>query len=94
MEETETVTIDKQGRLVLPSRIRKALGLGGGDDLTVRLENSQIILEPKTCRSLEETVTEWVEAALNLKVEAFAEKPEDGWKWMSSEYARRKLGLF
>ncbi|MEM2227076.1 MAG: AbrB/MazE/SpoVT family DNA-binding domain-containing protein [Candidatus Bathyarchaeia archaeon] len=88
----ESISIDKQGRLVLPFRIREALGLREGGHMTIRLDGSRVILEPAP-KGLEERVREWADMALSLKAEAFAEGPEEGWKWMSLEYARRKLGL-
>ena len=37
MSETTTVTISSKGQLVLPRRIREAMGLGQGAKLTLRL---------------------------------------------------------
>jgi AbrB family looped-hinge helix DNA binding protein len=87
-----SIAIDKQGRLVLPSHIREALGLKDGGHATIRLDGSRIILEPAS-KSLKEKVQEWASLALTLKAEAFAEEFEESWKWMSREYARRKLGV-
>ncbi|MEM2186706.1 MAG: AbrB/MazE/SpoVT family DNA-binding domain-containing protein [Thermofilaceae archaeon] len=84
--------MDRQGRIVLPVRIRKALGLREGGELLVRLDGARIILEPIP-GDLEESVGEWVKLALNLKLEARPERVGEGWKWVSAEYARRKLGL-
>ena len=87
-----SVNMDKQGRLVLPSYIREALGLKEGGRVTVRLDGRRVILEPEPT-NLKERVQEWMESALALKAEAFSEELEESWKWMSREYARRKLGL-
>jgi AbrB family looped-hinge helix DNA binding protein len=78
----DTVTIDKQGRLVLPSHIRKALGLKEGGKLSIRLDSSRLILEPIS-KNLKEKVQEWANLALSLKVEAFTEESKESWKWMS-----------
>jgi len=86
------VTIDRQGRLVLPSHIREVLGLKEGGPVSIRLDGSRIILEPMS-KDLEGKVQEWANLALNLRVEAFTEESRESWKWMSREYARRKLGL-
>jgi AbrB family looped-hinge helix DNA binding protein len=88
----DTVTVDRQGRLVLPSRIREVLGLKEGGHVSIRLDGSRVILEP-TSKDLNEKVQEWTSLALSLKAEAFTEEFKESWKWMSREYARRKLGL-
>ena len=77
---------------MLPSHVREALGLRDGGHMALRLDGSRIILEPAS-KGLEERVREWASLALSLKAEAFTGEPEEGWKWMSHEYARRKLGL-
>jgi len=88
----ETVRVDKQGRLVIPPRIREFLGLKDGGSILIRVDGSRVVLEP-AFHDLGESVDEWKEATLKLKSEAFTEKTEESWKWMSREYARRKLGL-
>jgi AbrB family looped-hinge helix DNA binding protein len=87
-----SVKIDKQGRLVLPLHFREALGLKGGGEVTIRLDGSRIIIEPVS-NDVWENVREWEDLTRGLKAEAFIEEPDESWKWMSSEYARRKLGL-
>jgi AbrB family looped-hinge helix DNA binding protein len=39
-------TIDKAGRLVLPKAVRDELGLTGGQEIDVRVEGGQAIIEP------------------------------------------------
>lgn len=36
-----------QGRLVLPSGMRRALGIEQGDELAARLDGGRIVLEPR-----------------------------------------------
>ncbi|MGI0080415.1 MAG: AbrB/MazE/SpoVT family DNA-binding domain-containing protein [Nitrososphaerales archaeon] len=98
----KTIEVDRQGRIVLPSRLRERLGLKGGGSVSIRLEgSSKIIMEPKTSRNIEESVENWVKLALTAKTQVLSErsrkagrqKPMMGSKWMSSTYARRKLGF-
>lgn len=89
----EKLKVDRQGRLVLPSRLRGRLGLGGkGGTVSVRLDGSRVIIEP-ILEDVEGKVKEWRETALMLHAEPFTEETEESWKWISLEYARRKLGL-
>lgn len=87
-----STNVDKQGRLVLPSFIREALGLKEGGRVKIRLDGHRVILEPEPV-NFRERVEEWASSALALKAEAFTEEYEGSWKWMSREYARKKLGL-
>jgi AbrB family looped-hinge helix DNA binding protein len=40
-----TITIGPQGRLVIPSEIRREMGLAPGDLLMVHVENQRLVLE-------------------------------------------------
>lgn len=40
------VRLSSKGQLVIPSEVRKSLGLKPGDRFDVRLENDEIILTP------------------------------------------------
>jgi AbrB family looped-hinge helix DNA binding protein len=41
------VNVGPQGRIVIPARIRRELGLGEGSWLAVRTEGGRLILEPR-----------------------------------------------
>lgn len=89
----ETLKVDRQGRLVLPSSLRERLGLkGGGGTVSFRLDGTRLILQPIS-EDLERLVAEWREMVTGLHAEPFTESGEQSWKWMSLGYARRKLGL-
>ncbi|MEM2889593.1 MAG: hypothetical protein QXR42_09020 [Candidatus Bathyarchaeia archaeon] len=88
----ETVNVDEQGRIVLPAHIRKTIGLKGRGKLLIRRENSKIVLEPFP-ENLTKSVEEWANLARSTKAEISSETSEDSWKWISREYAERKLGL-
>ena len=40
-----TLTLGKQGRLVIPAEIRETLGLSAGDRIHVRLDGARIVME-------------------------------------------------
>ena len=86
------IRIDKQGRVVIPALIREALGLVSGGKALLRLNGTRIVMEPVN-EDLEKRVEEWRNLALRLSAEPFTEDIEDSWKWMSREYAERKIGL-
>ncbi|MDQ3397078.1 MAG: AbrB/MazE/SpoVT family DNA-binding domain-containing protein [Deinococcota bacterium] len=41
------VQVGPQGRVVIPATLRKALGIGVGDALVVRLEGNRLVLEKR-----------------------------------------------
>lgn len=45
MKAREELALGKQGRVVIPARLRHALGLKPGDRLVVRQEGDRIVLE-------------------------------------------------
>ena len=57
--ESGTVRIDRHGRLVIPSRLRRALGLKPGDRLVATLEGDRLVL--KRWEAVEEEL--WQEMA-------------------------------
>jgi AbrB family looped-hinge helix DNA binding protein len=47
-------TIDKAGRLVIPSQLRQRVGLGDGGEVDVELDGGAIRVEPVVARDLVE----------------------------------------
>ncbi len=86
------VKVDEQGRMVLPSRVREAFGIKKGGQITIRMDGTKVILEPLS-KDVEKRIREWENISRQLKAEVLTEEPNESWKWMSREYARRKLGL-
>jgi len=90
--KVEYVKIDKQGRLVIPASVRRTLGINGEVEVLVRVEGGRIVIELSS-KDLEGSTNRWVEAALKTNLKPFSEDIEESWKWMSHEYAERKLGI-
>ncbi len=94
-EEEATAIVDEQGRMVLPASLREKLGIKKGGKVNIRSEDSyRIVIERRTNENVEARVRNWVELALGevSTIDRRNKKPISK-KWMSSEYARRKLGL-
>lgn len=70
----------------------EVLGLKKGGTVKLRLDGSSIVIEPIR-KELKEKAEEWKKMALSLKAKPLSERTEETWKWMSIDYARRKLGI-
>ncbi len=89
----EQVNVDRQGRLALPSRIRRSLGISHGGKVSVRLDGSRVVLESPS-KGVAEKVQEWKLRTLQTRAHVFVEEQRaEGGRWMSEEYARSKSGL-
>ncbi len=86
------VKVDKQGRIVIPAKIRRMLNLKPGSELILDIRNSMIILEPSR-NDLDKKIDEWYQKMLDMKIKARALEIKGG-KWMSDEYVRRKIGFY
>ncbi len=42
---TFSATLDSKGRITVPSRIRKRLNLGKGDEISLSLSSTQVVVE-------------------------------------------------
>lgn len=45
--EQASVSVGRQGRVVIPARMRQELGIGEGDELVARLEEGRVVLEKR-----------------------------------------------
>ena len=50
-------TVSTKGQVVVPSRIRRKLGLQAGDSLEARVEGQRIVLTPRKPRSRKARIT-------------------------------------
>lgn len=59
--EAETVQMDKSGRIVVPAAYRKALGIGPGDHLLMRMEEGQLVVSSweRSVRRLQQALAPW-----------------------------------
>ena len=83
--------VDGQGRIVLPSRVRQALGIDGGAELVCRVVGDRIILEKFSRDSIRRAFVELEELAPSLDLDI--EEYEDEYGYFDGEYAFRKIGL-
>lgn len=75
--ETETRTqLNENGRLVIPASFRKALGIGPGDEVILRLEDGELRLTTLKLRiaRAQRNVRKYVKAGVSLVDELIAER--------------------
>ncbi len=89
-EITATVRMDASGRLVIPAQARRAAGFQEGE-VDLAASQGQVILRP--ARKNAEAIKRWQEQLLATKLVPTGKLGKDEGKWMSDDYARRKLGL-
>ncbi len=79
------VRVGPQGRIVIPAHIRRALRIGPGEELLIRVEDGRLVLE--TRERVLERVQSWfaqVPPEVSLADELIAERREE---------ARREAGI-
>ena len=77
-DNSVAVRVGPQGRIVIPAHIRRALSIGLGEELLVRIEDGRLVLETRA-RVLER-VQSWfshVPPEVNLVDELIAERREE-----------------
>ena len=85
------VKVDKQGRMVLPKDVRKALGIEDEAEMVCRVVGNKVILERFSIESIRRAFAELEEIIPSLEVDTVEVEGED--KYVDSEYALRKIGL-
>jgi AbrB family looped-hinge helix DNA binding protein len=88
----ETISVDKKGRLVLPTYIRETLGLEQGGRVKLSLNGRKLILEP-IHMDLKKSVEAWASKTKSQVNPMNSEKSQESWKWMNDEYSKKKLGF-
>ncbi|MBX8634928.1 MAG: AbrB/MazE/SpoVT family DNA-binding domain-containing protein [Thermoplasmata archaeon] len=88
----ETVEVDKQGRLVIPVKLRRALHIAPGEHVILMLKNGMITLS-KDNKEIRAKAKEWADTARKLSQKIGSEDSEESWKWLGEQYARRKIGF-
>jgi AbrB family looped-hinge helix DNA binding protein len=72
------VTLNKQGRIVIPAALRHALGVKPGDELVARVKDSQLVLE--TPDAILDRIQSWfsnIPSGVSLVDELLAERRKE-----------------
>jgi AbrB family looped-hinge helix DNA binding protein len=74
--DTEKAQLSENGRIVIPAPFRKALGLKGGDVLTVRMDETGLHLQTRKQALIEgqKLVRKYISADRRLSDELIAER--------------------
>lgn len=72
----EAVKLGPDGRIVIPARLRKALGLKSGDELLIRLEDGELVVytRAQAIRRAQERVRQYVPEGVSLVDDLLAER--------------------
>jgi AbrB family looped-hinge helix DNA binding protein len=73
------VRVDRQGRLVLPARIREELGVVGGGELTLDVNDDEVRLvsHRQAIRRIQKLVRRYVPEGVSLVDELLADRREE-----------------
>jgi len=85
------VKVDRQGRVILPEDVRKALGIEGEAEMLCRVVGNRIILERFSVEAISKAFSELEEIAPSLEFDR--EEVEEKDKYFDREYALRKIGI-
>jgi AbrB family looped-hinge helix DNA binding protein len=85
------VKVDKQGRIILPKDVRRAIGVEGGMEMVCRVVGDRIILRKFSVEDVHKAFSELEEIAPSLELDTVKVEGED--KYVDKEYALRKIGI-
>jgi len=86
-----TLAIDRQGRIVLPKEVRRALDVTENSELVCRVVGSRIAIERFSESRIQEAFSRLEDIAPSLDLDVVDVEGED--KYVDREYALRKIGL-
>jgi AbrB family looped-hinge helix DNA binding protein len=84
------VKVDRQGRVILPEDVRKALGIEGEAEMLCIVVGNRIILERFSVEAISKAFSELEEIAPSLEFDRESEEKD---KYFDREYALRKIGI-
>jgi len=87
----EVIKVDRQGRIVLPKNVRKALEISGGTEIICRVIGNRVMLEKFSIDLIQKAFAELEEIAPSLEEDTVEVKGED--KHVDRKYALRKIGV-
>ena len=89
-----TTKLDKQGRLIIPAKIRKKLSLSEDTLLEIEILGNQLIIK-KIQSITNEILDEWENNLTGMNIQIFSDRSElkGSEKWMSEEYVKNKIGI-
>lgn len=90
--EVRATKIDKMGRTVVPSPIRKIMDIKEGDYIEWVIEDGKIYVR-KRLKIDKKTIKKRFNQLRKTAPKCFTEKPEEEDKWGLQEWALAKLGL-
>lgn len=85
------VKVDKQGRIILPKDVRRAIGVEGEMEMVCRVVGDRIILGKFSVEDVHKAFSELEEIAPSLELDTVKVEGED--KYVDKEYALRKIGI-
>lgn len=89
-----TTKLDKQGRLIIPAKIRKKLSLNEDTLLEIEILGNQLII--KKIQSInKELLDNWQENLAGMNIQIFSDQSDlkKSEKWMSEDYVKNKIGI-
>ena len=92
------VTIDNQGRILIPADVRGKLRLDPDTPLEISIQGNEMVIRKRDLDlDLEKKVAEWKQKMLSMTIEGsdgdVRDNGEESGKWMDRDHVEQKLGL-